>query len=106
MIDQRPLWKRPLGMTLLVLIAGGSGAWLALDRPLPQSWLDDSGRPKLELPEIFKADQSNRLFCAESIDTGGCSCISSNGERPQISDEECRRRARDSDTTETPEAAN
>ncbi len=98
MIDNRPLWKRPLAITLMVLVAGGLGAWLALDRPLPESWLDASGRPQVELPRVFQRDPPNRIFCAESVDTGQCSCISSSGGRPEISAQECRRRARASET--------
>ncbi len=102
MIDNRPLWKKPWATTLLVLIAGGIGAWLAMDRPLPEAWLerwtDQSGRPRIEVPEIFQRRAEDRLFCAESVDSGVCSCISSNGERPQIDDAECRQRARSAAT--------
>jgi len=83
----------------MVLVAGGVGAWLALDRPLPEGWLDGSGRPQIDLPEVFKPNPPGRIFCAESVDTGQCSCISSSGERPDIDEQECRRRTRVSDTT-------
>jgi hypothetical protein len=83
----------------MILLASGLGAWLALDRPLPQAWLDASGRPALDqLPRVFRPDAPERIFCAESVDTGQCSCISSDGERPDLSVEECRRRARAADT--------
>lgn len=98
MIDNRPLWKRPWVMTLMVVIAGGLGAWLALDRPIPDSWRDASGRPQFQLPEVFQSDEPDRVFCAESVDTGQCSCITSSGQRPAVSQQECRRRARASDT--------
>jgi hypothetical protein len=98
MIDNRPLWKRPWAMTLMVIIAGGIGAWLALGQPLPERWLDAYGQPELELPELFRGNEDDRLFCAESIDTGACSCITASGERPEIDEAECRRRARNSST--------
>jgi len=98
MIDNRPLWKRPWAITLMVVIAAGVGAWLALDRPLPDQWLE-SGRPSLDVPALFRPESDERVFCAESVDTGQCACITSNGERPLISPEECRRRARAADTT-------
>ncbi|MEN1727904.1 MAG: hypothetical protein AAGJ52_05640 [Pseudomonadota bacterium] len=101
MPDHRPFWKRPLGMTLMISITVALGVWLAMGRPIPEGWLDESGRPQIELPEmpeLFQAEEDDRIFCAESIDTGQCSCIRSNGERPQIGDEECRERARSSAT--------
>jgi hypothetical protein len=97
MLDNRPLWKRPWAISLMVLVAAGSGAWLALDRPVPDAWREQ-GRPSIELPAIFQPKADNRIFCAESVDTGRCACITSGGERPDIGQEECRRRARDSDT--------
>ena len=99
MIDNRPFWKRPLVIALLVLLAGAAGAWLALDRPLPAGWGEgDHGLPEIRLPEFMRAPEPVRIFCAESPETGRCSCITSTGERPDISDEECRRRARESAT--------
>jgi len=98
MIDNRPLWKKPWVVMLMVLLAGSLGAWLALDRPLPEGWLDSSGRPQLEVPELFQPDPPRRIFCAESVDNGTCSCITSSGQRPEIDQQECQRRARASDT--------
>jgi len=85
-------------MTLMVVVAGGIGAWLALGRPIPEGWLDASGRPQIEIPEMFQTREDDRLFCAESVDSGACSCITSSGERPQIGEAECRQRARNSQT--------
>lgn len=85
-------------MLILVLAALAAGAWLALDRPLPPGWGEAEDRPEIRLPEFLQRSQSERLFCAESPDTGACRCISSDGQRPEISEEECRRRARASET--------
>lgn len=98
MIIKRPLWKRAPVAVLLVLLAAGTGAWLALDRPLPDGWIDEQGQPALRLPELGRNNEADRIFCAESPETGICRCITSSGERPEIAEEECRRRARQSAT--------
>ncbi|TVQ34857.1 MAG: hypothetical protein EA370_10005 [Wenzhouxiangella sp.] len=85
-------------MVLLVLLAGAIGAWWALDRPLPAGWGEENGLPELRLPEFMRAAEPERIYCAESPDTGRCSCITSTGERPDLGDEECRRRAREAAT--------
>ena len=100
MIDNRPFWKRPLFIALLVLLAAGAGAWLALDRPMPAGWGDENGLPELRLPEFMRTAEPVRIYCAESPETGRCSCITSAGERPDLGDEECRRRAREAATGE------
>ncbi len=98
MIIKQPFWKRPLVLVLLVLLAAGAGAWLALDRPLPAGWVDEQGQPALRLPELGRSTPADRIFCAESPETGICRCITSSGERPEINEDECRRRARQSAT--------
>jgi len=85
-------------MLLLIVLAVGAGAWLAMDRPLPAEWGEADGRPEIRLPEALRRGERERLFCAESPETGVCRCITSDGQRPEISDEECRRRARASET--------
>jgi hypothetical protein len=97
MLNQ-PWWKRPVVMALLVILAVAVGAWLALDRPLPEGWMGEDGAPEVRLPEFLRKSEPDRLFCAESPDTGVCRCITTSGERPEISEEECRRRARASAT--------
>lgn len=85
-------------MLLLIGLAVAGGTWLAMDRPLPAGWSDAEGRPEIRLPEALRRSEPERLFCAESPDTGICRCITADGRRPDISDEECRRRARASET--------
>ncbi|MFW5815341.1 MAG: hypothetical protein ACOCVP_00670 [Wenzhouxiangella sp.] len=99
MINNSPWWKRPGWTLLLIALAVGGGAWLALDRPVPESWSKRAAAPTLELPAFLRREQPDRLFCAESPDTGVCRCITAAGERPNIDTEECRRRARSSATT-------
>lgn len=91
-------------MLLLVLLAVGAGIWLAMDRPLPAGWQGDDGRPDMRLPAFLQREDPDRLFCAESPDTGICRCITADGQRPEVSDEECRRRARASETRVDPDA--
>ena len=98
MINQSPFWRRSGWFLVLVLLAAGGGAWLALDRPLPFGWDNEDDRPEIRLPEVLRRSEPDRLFCAESPDTGVCRCITADGRRPEISDEECRRRARRSET--------
>lgn len=102
MIDRSPFWKRPGWIVLLVILAIGSGAWLALERPLPAAWTGADGRPEIRLPEALRSSDADRIFCAHSPDTGVCRCIRVDGQRPDISDEECRRRARESETRLNP----
>ncbi len=85
-------------MLLLIVVALGTGAWLAMDRPLPAQWSEGEGRPQIRLPEALRRSEPDRLFCAESPETGVCRCITADGARPEISEEECRRRARASET--------
>lgn len=99
MINTSPWWKRPGWMLLLIALAVAAGAWLALDRPVPERWNNAGAAPALELPAFLRREQPDRLFCAESPDTGVCRCITAAGERPEIDLEECRRRARSSATT-------
>jgi hypothetical protein len=98
MIFKKPFWQRPLVMLLLIALAVGGGVWLALDRPLPEGWGDGNGTPELRLPEFMRSPEPDRLFCAESPETGVCRCITASGQRPDISEAECRRRARESAT--------
>ncbi len=94
-------WKRPIVMLLLIVIAVGGGVWLAMDRPLPEGWGEDETRPELRLPEFLRQEareSPDRVFCAESPETGVCRCIRPDGSRPDISEAECRRRARESVT--------
>ena len=98
MIIKKPFWKRPLVMGLLILLAVGGGVWLGLDRPMPAGWGDGDVVREVRLPAFLRSDDGDRLFCAESSDTGTCRCITASGERPEVSDEECRRRARQSAT--------
>ncbi|MGY6555652.1 MAG: hypothetical protein ACXIUM_14135 [Wenzhouxiangella sp.] len=97
MIDNSPFWKRPGWIIILLAVAIGVGVWLAKDRPLPAGW-GDGGRPTLQVPEALRRSEPDRLFCAESPETGVCRCITAAGERPEISEAECRRRARGSET--------
>jgi hypothetical protein len=99
MINASPWWKRPGWMLLLIALAVAAGAWLALDRPLPDSWKHRDAASSLPLPAFLQRQERNRLFCAESPDTGVCRCITAAGERPDIDIDECRRRARSSETT-------
>ncbi|MFU8832384.1 MAG: hypothetical protein ACNA7J_09535 [Wenzhouxiangella sp.] len=96
MITHTPFWKRPLMMLLLIGLAVSGGAWLALDRPMPEQWQGADGRPELRMPEFLRTAEPDRLYCAESSDTGICRCITTGGTRPDIPNEECRRRARES----------
>jgi hypothetical protein len=98
MITHTPFWKRPFMMFLLISLAVAGGAWLALDRPMPEQWLGQDGTPELQLPAFLRKDEPDRLFCAESPETGVCRCITAAGARPDIPQEECRRRARESQT--------
>ena len=98
MINRSPFWRRPGWIFLLVMLAIAGGAWLALDRPMPGGWGEGDAWRNIPLPEMFRGSEPARLFCAESADTGVCRCITADGERPEISDEECRRRARSSET--------
>jgi hypothetical protein len=98
MIFKKPFWQRPFVMLLLIALAVGGGVWLALDRPLPEGWFDGNGAPELRLPEFLRQTEPDRLFCAESPETGFCRCITASGQRPEISEAECRRRARESTT--------
>ncbi len=95
-------WKRPIVMLLLIVIAVGGGAWLAMDRPLPEGWGEEETRPALRLPEFLRQEtreaSPDRIYCAESPETGVCRCIRPDGSRPEISESECRRRARESAT--------
>ncbi len=89
-------------MGFLILLAVGGGVWLGMDRPMPSRWGDDDFVKEVRLPSFLRADDPDRLFCAESSDTNVCRCITASGERPDISDEECRRRARQSETSNAP----
>lgn len=100
MIFKKPFWQRPIVLLLLILLAVGGGAWLAMDRPMPDGWGGGNGTPELRMPEFLRQTEPERLFCAESEETGVCRCISSGGQRPDISDAECRRRARASATVQ------
>jgi hypothetical protein len=97
-MNRLPFWKRPLIMLLLVVLTIAGGAWLALDRPMPEGWSGENGKPDLRLPEFIRREPAERIFCAESTETGICRCITSSGERPDIEQDECRRRARESAT--------
>ncbi|QOC23084.1 hypothetical protein IC757_02680 [Wenzhouxiangella sp. AB-CW3] len=102
MIIATAFWKRPIVMLLLIALAIGGGIWLALDRPLPAGWGEEETRPEIRLPEFLRQDngrRSDQIYCAESVETGVCRCIRGDGSRPDISEEECRRRARGSITT-------
>lgn len=98
MIDHSPFWKRPGWILILLALAIAGGVWLAMDRPLPAGWSNEEGRAEIRLPEALRRSEPERLFCAESPETGVCRCISADGQRPEIDDEECRRRARASET--------
>lgn len=92
-------WKSPIVMLLLIVLAIGAGVWLAMDRPMPDQWWGQGDRrPEIRLPEFMRRDDPDRVYCAESSDTGVCRCITADGERPDVSEEECRRRARESQT--------
>lgn len=100
MIFKKPLWQRPIIMLLLILIAVGGGVWLAKDKPMPEDWFGGRGAPEVRMPAFMRSNTQDRLFCAESPETGNCRCITESGQRPEISDAECRRRARQSVTGE------
>ncbi|AKS40909.1 hypothetical protein [Wenzhouxiangella marina] len=102
MIRPRPRWKHPLIIVLLVALAAGLGAWLAMGRPAPEGLVERSGLSELQLPDWARDSEPDRLYCAESPDTGICACITASGERPEIGEDECRRRARASDTEPPP----
>ena len=53
------------------------------------------GWPANIVPGFLRSEDPDRLFCAESPETGICRCITAGGHRPAIGDEECRRRARE-----------
>lgn len=92
-----PIGRRPLLMFVLLAAAIGAGVWLAMDRPLPFA-SDEGQSPTIRLPEFLRKEDPDRLYCAESPETGRCSCIAADGQRPEIGEQECRRRARESDT--------
>lgn len=98
MIFKRPFWQRPIVLVLMIGLAVGGGVWLAMDRPIPDGWGGGNGVPELRMPEFLRQAEPERLYCAESADTGTCRCITSSGQRPEISETECRRRARESAT--------
>ncbi len=103
MVVLNAFWKRPIVMLLIVALAIGGGVWLALDRPMPEDWGWGEGeaRPEIRLPEFLRQEgrePADRIFCAESPETGVCRCIRPDGSRPDISEAECRRRARESIT--------
>lgn len=85
-------------MLILILLALATGVWLAMDRPEPPGWGNADQRPGIRLPEFLRRTDPDRLYCAESPDTGVCRCITTDGQRPEISDQECRHRARASAT--------
>lgn len=97
MIDNSPFWKRPAWILVLIAMAVAGGLWLAQGRPLPSGW-GNEGLPEIRLPEALRFNEAERLFCAESAETGVCRCITEDGQRPPISEEECRRRARSGQT--------
>lgn len=92
MIVNRPWWRRPIVILLLIALAAGAGAWLALDRPLPEALTEPERRPAWLSPP---GQQDDRLYCAESPETGVCRCITADGRRPEIDEETCRRLARE-----------
>ncbi len=98
MIANVPFWRRPFGAFLIIALVVALGAWLALDRPMPEGWFGDEPASEIRMPEFLRRSDPDRLFCAESPDTGICRCITASGQRPDISEEECRRRARQSAT--------
>ena len=105
MITLTAFWKRPIVMLLLIALAVGGGVWLALDRPMPDNWQwpwsETESGPEIRFPEFLRQNgrpSPDRIFCAESPETGVCRCIRPDGSRPDISEEECRRRARESVT--------
>jgi hypothetical protein len=98
MIFKKPFWQRPLVLLLLIGLAVAGGVWLAMDRPMPEGWGEGNGAPEMRMPAFLRQEESERIYCAESPETGVCRCISSSGQRPDISEAECRRRARESAT--------
>lgn len=89
-------------MLLVGIVAGGIVLGMSLYRHMPEEAVP-SGPPDTAAAvpagaETADTGGGNRLFCAESSETGRCSCITSAGQRPDIPEDECRRRARRSDT--------
>lgn len=98
MIANVPFWRRPFGALLIIALVVALGAWLALDRPMPDEWFGDESAGEIRMPEFLRRSDPDRLFCAESPDTGICRCITASGQRPDIGEEECRRRVSESAT--------
>lgn len=91
-MDDRPYWKTALFILLVAVAAVALSAWWALQTgpggdPAP-------GAPVIVLPEQIADFDPDRIFCAESPETGVCRCITAAGERPEIPEEQCRRLAR------------
>ncbi len=73
---------------IILFVAG----WFAWER-----WGPVDGNGRLDFPVIPTRSEA-RVFCAISEQTGRCSCITAEGIRPEIPEDECRKRARESDT--------
>ncbi len=82
-------------LLLLLLLAAALAAFLYYQAVSRSSARPTDGRA-IPVPEFLRDEDPGRLFCAESADTGVCRCITAAGQRPEISQAECRRRARES----------
>ena len=95
--DPSPVRQVTLAALLLVVIVA---AGIALGRHLYQGMPPEASQPDAAPTTPAAAGQAgDRLFCATSPDTGRCSCITPEGQRPDIPRAECLRRARQADTT-------
>lgn len=91
-MEERPYWKTALFVFLGAVAVIGLAARWAVDSgpggdPSPDA-------PVIVLPEYIAESDPDRIFCAESPETGACRCITAAGERPEIPPERCRRLAR------------
>lgn len=106
--EPSPLRRATLGFLLLI---GFVAAGIVLGRYFYGHMPDrpaGTGSPAAMQPPPAAAEAAadatvgdgRRLFCAESAETGRCSCITPEGHRPEVPEAECRRRARRSDTAD------
>lgn len=86
--------RKAVLILLVVCAVIAAGLWLRFGDGSGEEAVSE--RRALEVPEFLRGRDPDRLFCAESPQTGVCRCIAADGSRPEIPEAECRRRARES----------